>query len=216
LGSGHTVVLILLVIGAILNISVFAKVIAVLWAPGSNLRNESQGACVLSAVVMGMAALLGGFVFQRAGGLLSAVVGAHEEGLIGNVWHFSMLTIVSLIIYTLGFVVYAAARSGRANAAETFDPLMESPVFGPSLRLAGEKKFDAYEIGVKVIEFITRIVFLYVERMIDVVGNGIIGIGRWLLRPVLSGAHNGIYGNYLGWTVAGFLLVLIFLFGSAV
>jgi formate hydrogenlyase subunit 3/multisubunit Na+/H+ antiporter MnhD subunit len=215
MGSGHTIVLILLVIGAILNIAVFAKVVAVLWAPGSNLRNESQGACVFSAVVMGIAALLGGFVFQRFGGLLSAVVGAHEEGLISNVWHFSILTVVSLAIYTLGFLIYAAARSGRANAAETFSPLTDSPVFGPALRLAGDKKFDAYEVGVKVVEFITGIVFRYVERMIDVVGDGVIGMGRWLLRPVLSGAHNGIYGNYLGWTVVGFILVLIFLFGSA-
>jgi len=81
--------------------------------------------------------------------------------------------------------------------------------------MAEEKKFDGYEIGLKVIDFITRIVFRYVERMIDIVGNGIIGSGRWLLRPLLSGAHNGIYGNYLSWTIVGFIIVLFFLFGSA-
>jgi hypothetical protein len=54
-----------------------------------------------------------------------------------------------------------------------------------------------------------------VERMIDVLGQFVIGSGRWLLRPVLSGAHNGMYGNYLCWTVAGFIFVLFYLFGSA-
>jgi hypothetical protein len=88
-------------------------------------------------------------------------------------------------------------------------------VLGPALRMAREKRFDAYDIGMKVVEFITGIVFRYVERMIDVLGQFVIGSGRWLLRPVLSGAHNGMYGNYLCWTVAGFIFVLFYLFGSA-
>ena len=81
--------------------------------------------------------------------------------------------------------------------------------------MAEEKKFDAYEIGLKVVEFVTNLVFRHVERMIDVVGDGVIGGGRWLLRPALSGAHNGIYGNYLCWAILGFIVVLFFLFGSA-
>ena len=135
--------------------------------------------------------------------------------MLSNVWHFSPLTIVSLAIYTLGFMVFAGARSGRENAAETFSPLATSPVLGPALRMAREKRFDAYDIGLKVVDFITRIVFRYVERMIDVLGQFVIGSGRWLMRPVLSGAHNGMYGNYLCWTVAGFIFVLFYLFGSA-
>lgn len=215
LESGHVIVLILLVLGAILNVSVFSKVIAVLWAPGTSRRDEAPGACVAVALLMGLAALLGGVVFQKADGLLSHLVGAHAHGLVGNVWHFSILTVVSLAIYAIGFVVYAAARGGRENAAEAFSPLMASPVLGPALRMAEARKFDAYEVGVRVVEFVTRLVFVYIERMVDVVGNGIIGIGRWLLGPALSGAHNGIYGNYLCWAVVGFVLVLMYLFGSA-
>jgi formate hydrogenlyase subunit 3/multisubunit Na+/H+ antiporter MnhD subunit len=215
LESGHIVLLALLVLGAILNVAVFAKVIAVIWASGNNQRNEASGACIYSALIMGVAALIGGVIIQFADGLVSEVVGAHESGLLANVWHFSRLTVVSLVIYTLGFLMYKAARSGRKNAAEAFSPLTSSPMLGPALRMAEEKKFDGYEIGLKVIDFITGIVFRYVERMIDIVGNGIIGSGRWLLRPLLSGAHNGIYGNYLSWTIVGFIIVLFFLFGSA-
>ncbi|HTY63448.1 MAG TPA: proton-conducting transporter membrane subunit [Acidobacteriota bacterium] len=211
----HILVLAFLVIGAILNVAVFAKVIAVLWARGAGSKNEATGTCVIPAVLLGVAALVGGFFFQRADGLLREVTGAHESGLLSNVWHFSPLTVVSLAIFTLGFMVYAAARSGRETAAETFSPLTTSPVLGPALRLASERKFDGYDVGLKVVEFTTRIVFRYVERMIDVVGQFIIDSGRWLLRPVLSGAHNGLYGNYLCWTVLGFVFVLFYLFGSA-
>lgn len=215
LETKHIVLLGFLVAGAILNVAVFSKVIAVLWSPAESGKNEVSGPCVLASVVMGSAALIGGFIFQGADGLLSAVTGAHEPGLLQGVWHFSRLTIVSLAIYTLGFMVYAGARSHRRNAAETFAPLATSPMLGPALRMARERKFDGYEIGLKMVDFITRIVFRYVERMIDVAGDIVIGSGRWLLRPVLSGAHNGLYGNYLCWAVAGFIFVLFYLFGSA-
>ncbi len=216
LEGGHLVVLLLLVVGAILNVAVFSKVIAVLWSPGSGSRNESTPACLLAAAIMGIAAVAGGLAFQFADGLLSEVTGAHESGLLAGVWHLSVLTVISLAIYTLGFLMYAMARGGRKNAAETFSPLALSPVLGPALRMAEQKKFDAYDIGVKVVEFITGIVFRYVERLIDVVGDAVIGSGRWLLRPVLSGAHNGIYSNYLCWSVVGFIVVLFVLFGSAI
>jgi NADH-quinone oxidoreductase subunit L len=215
LEGGHVILLILLAFGAILNVAVFSKVIAVIYAPGFSGKNEATGACLVSALVMGVAALVGGAIFQRADGLLSGITGAHEPGMLANVWHFSRLTVVSLAIYTLGFMMYAAARSGRVNAAEAFSPLTTSPVLGPALRMAGEKKFDAYEIGLKVVDFVTRLVFRYVERLIDVVAGNVISSGRWLLRPALSGAHNGVYGNYLCWTVMGFIIVLFFLFGSA-
>jgi formate hydrogenlyase subunit 3/multisubunit Na+/H+ antiporter MnhD subunit len=216
LESKHIVVLVFLVIGAILNVAVFSKVIAVLWAKRDLQKSRESGACVYSAFIMGVAAFLGGVIFLFADKLLSGVTGAHESGVVANVWHLSPLTIVSLAVYALGFMVYRAARGGRQTAADAFSPLATSPVLGPALRMAEQKKFDGYEIGIKVIDFITGVVFRYVERMIDVVCDGVIGSGRWLLRPVLSGAHNGVYGNYLCWTVAGFIIVLFFLFGSAV
>ncbi len=215
LEAKHLILLGFLVAGAILNVAVFSKVVAVLWSPGEEKKDEAKGSCVLAAFVMGVAALTGGFFFQRADGLLSQAVGAHESGLLSNAWHFSRLTVVSLVIYTLGFMIYAKARSHRANAAEAFATLTASPMLGPTLRMAGEKKFDGYEIGLKAVGFVTGIVFRHGERMIDAAGDGVIGAGRWLLRPLLSGAHNGMYGNYLSWTVIGFLFVLFILFGSA-
>jgi len=212
----HVLVLVFLALGAILNVAVFSKVIFILWAPGDGKKSEANGLCAFSALIMGIVALSSGFFFQRADGLISGVVGAHESGLLSNVWHFSFLTVVSLAIYTLGFLMFAKSRSGGKSAVESFSPLMTSPALGPALRMAEQKKLDAYEIGLKVVEFITALVFRYVERMIDVVGNSIIGMGSWLLRPVLSGAHNGIYSNYLCWTVVGFVVVLFVLFGSAI
>jgi formate hydrogenlyase subunit 3/multisubunit Na+/H+ antiporter MnhD subunit len=213
LHGGFIIALALLVVGAILNVAVFSRVIAVLWAPGSGGRNEVRGIAVLATVFLGVAAVAGGLVYHRGDALLSGVTGA-EPGLIAGVWHFSILTVVSLAVLALGFMMYVTARTGRENAAQAFSTLASSPVLGPALKMAEEKKFDGYEIGIKVVGFITRITFLYVERLIDIAGNGIIAGGRWLTRPLLSGSHNGVYGNYLCWTVVGFLIVLFFLFSS--
>ncbi len=216
LEGGRVLTFVLLGLGAILNVAVFAKVVFILWFPTDGVKKEANGTCITAALVMGIAAVIGGFFFQRADGLLSEVTGAHESGLLTNVWHFSRMTITSLGIYTLGFVTYAKARGGHKTPAEAFSRLATSPTLGTALRMAEQKKFDGYEIGLKVVDFITRTVFQYVERMIDVIGDGIIHSGRWLLRPVLSGAHNGIYGNYLCWAVIGFVVILFFLFGSAI
>jgi hypothetical protein len=78
--------------------------------------------------------------------------------------------------------------------------------------MAAEKKFDAYEIGVKVVHWLANLVFRYFDRLIDVVADGLINIGRWIFRPLLSGIHNGVYSNYLGWVIIGLMVVLSFLF----
>jgi len=215
LESRHILVLVFLALGAILNVAVFSKVVFILWARGNGSKRDAKGACAFPALILGILALIGGFFFMRADRLVSGIVGAHEPGLISNVWHFSFLTVVSLAIYTLGFLMYAKSRSGDKSAVESFEPLRTSPALGPALRMAEQKMFDPYEIGLKVVDFTTRLVFRYVERMVDVVGNGIIDMGHWLLRPVLSGAHNGIYSNYLCWAVVGFVVVLFILFGSS-
>jgi formate hydrogenlyase subunit 3/multisubunit Na+/H+ antiporter MnhD subunit len=215
LERGHLAVLALLAIGAILNVAVFAKVIAVLWAPAPGSRQEQVSLLSLPTLLLGIAALAGGAIFQSSSALLGGVTGAHEPGFLAAVWHLSPLTVLSLGIYTAGFLVFAYARGGRERAAEAFETLRTSPVLGPALIMAEEKKFDGYEIGIRSVDFLTRIVFRYVEQMIDLVADGIIAGGRWVLRPVLSGAHNGIYSNYLSWTIMGFIIVLFFLFGSS-
>jgi hypothetical protein len=118
----------------------------------------------------------------------------------------------SLLLYLLGFKVYLGARSRAGSAALTFDGLRESPTLGRALAMAEEKKFDAYEIGLGVVEFVTRVVFRYFERLIDVVGDAIIGIGQRVSRHFLSAVHNGVYSTYLGWVVVGLVVVLSLVF----
>ena len=98
------------------------------------------------------------------------------------------------------------ARAGEL-AGQAFSGLRTSPAAG-ALRLAEEKKLDWYEVGVKVVEWLTRVVFRYFERLIDVVADAIVAGGKAVSGPALSAVHNGVYGNYLSWVVVGLIVVL--------
>jgi hypothetical protein len=203
-------VLALLVVAAVLNIAIFSKVLAVLWErnPGVGTQHAA-GSEVLPAFLLGLAAALTGVLFSLAVPAFEATLGPTEHGMLTAMWtHVGPLTGLSLLIYILGFGVYLTARERAASAAETFGGLVESPVTGPGLRMAAAGKLDAYEIGLKAVDFMTRVVFRYFERLIDVVVDGVITGGKAVLRPALSAIHNGVYSNYLAWAVVGLIAVL--------
>ena len=206
----NSVVLALLVVAAVLNIAVFSKVLAVLWERRPEVAvHRAPGSEVLPAFLLGLAAALTGLFFTLATPAFEATLGPAEHGMLTAMWtHVGPLTGLSLLIYILGFGVYLTAREHATSAAETFGGLVESPVTGPGLRMAAAGKLDAYEIGLKVVDWLTRVVFRYFERLIDVVVDGIIAGGKAVFRPALSAIHNGVYSNYLAWAVVGLIAVL--------
>jgi hypothetical protein len=117
------------------------------------------------------------------------------------------VTIASVGVYVLGTTLFFGLRKPGKPEWNTFHFLRESPVLSRAYQLAEEKAFDAYEVGVKVINGIANVVFWRFERLIDRVADWFIGTGRSIARPALSAVHNGVYSNYLAWVVAGFALV---------
>lgn len=204
------VVLALLVVAAILNIAVFSKVLGVLWERRPGLDAQRAPASeVLPAFLLGLGAALTGVVFSLATAAFEVTLGPAEGGMLTAMWtHVGPLTGLSLLVYILGFGVYLTAREHVVSAAQTFDGLTQSPVAGGGLRLAAEGKLDAYEVGIKVVDWVTNVVFRYFERLIDVVVDGIIAGGKAVSGPALSAIHNGVYSNYLAWAVVGLIAVL--------
>jgi hypothetical protein len=157
--------------------------------------------------VLGAAALLGGFVMNFNSGLIGGVVGFQETEWMQRAWQISPVTMASVGVYVLGATLFFALRTPGKPEWSTFHFLRESPVLGRAYQLAEEKTFDAYEVGMKVINWIADVVFWRFERLIDRVAEWFIDTGRSIARPCLSTIHNGVYSNYLAWVVAGFALV---------
>jgi len=211
-GSGHPLVLALLAIAAILNIAVFCKVLAVVLARTEKPVAAASPSEWIPALAAGAVALLTGLVFTAGAGAFATHLHFEDAAWVGEAWRVAPLTMASLAIYLLGFILYLGARGRAVSAAATFEDLRSSPVLGAGLAMAAERKFDAYEIGLKVVEFVSRVVFRYVERLIDTVADAVIGWGRSFSRHTLSAIHNGVYGNYLGWAVIGLIAVLTLVF----
>lgn len=217
LERGHFLMFALLCVGAILNIAVFCKVIAVLWAdvPSAQRRDERPYGLAWPVLVLGAGAVLTGSFFTLAIDQFDQILSVASPGWILSVWHLSPLTAASFAVYLFGFLLYFMVREKSNSAAETFDQLHSSPVLGRALQMADKKTFDGYEIGLKVVHWLANLVFRYFERLIDQVMDGLIAIGQGIFRPMFSAIHNGVYGNYLGWVILGFIVVLCLIFGSA-
>lgn len=195
-------------LGAILNTAVVLKLVAVIMSGWKDkIRADLGWTFVLPVLVLGIASLVGGFVLDMNADLVGGVVGFRESDWIREVWHVSPVTIASVGVYVLGATLFLALRKPGKPAWSTFHFLRESPVLGRGYQLAEEKAFDAYEVGVKVIQWIANVVFWRFERLIDRVGDWFIATGSAIAKPCLSSIHNGVYSNYLAWVVAGFVLV---------
>ena len=209
LEHGHYGIFVFLWLGAILTVAIFLKLGAVLLSGREQKERSDVGMwLVLPVLVLGAASFLGGWIFNHNAGLIGNMTGARGEEWIKAVWHFSPVTVASLGVYILGTALFFALRKPEAPAWTTFEFLRTSPVLGRGYELASQKKFDLYEVAIKVINWMAKLVFLYVERLIDEVADWFIRVGGAFVRYALSGIHNGIYSNYLAWVIAGFALVL--------
>jgi NADH:ubiquinone oxidoreductase subunit 5 (subunit L)/multisubunit Na+/H+ antiporter MnhA subunit len=211
LHHGHYFVFALIAIGATLNVAVMVKLLVVLFSGWCEKeKTEAPFEQTVPVLVLGVLALLGGFIFKGASGSFDAVSGGEIGEAIHHAltsFHASPLIVVSLAIWILGLALFIALRSDGAPASSAFDSFRNSPVLGRAYDLAEAKRFDAFEVGMVTIRGIAYVVFTYVERLIDVVGNWVIALGSGLFRASLSGIHNGVYSNYLAWVIAGFVLV---------
>ena len=206
---GQVVVLLFLVFGAVLNVAVFCKILAVVIARKDDAaKTEASMAQAMPVLLLGLTAVGSSYIFMKLAPVFGEATGAGpSRDWIMAVWHVSPAMAVSYGVYLLGFLLYFLARERSEKASAMFSSLRDSPVVGRALAMAGEKKFDGYEIGLKVVGFIARIVFQYFDRMIDRVVWGVITIGAAITRPALSGIHTGTYGHYLAWLIVGLVLV---------
>jgi formate hydrogenlyase subunit 3/multisubunit Na+/H+ antiporter MnhD subunit len=194
--------------GAVLNTAVALKLVAVLLSGWKNkVKDALDWAAVGPVVILGAAALVGGYVLDLNADVIGGVVGFREADWLREAWQVSPLTIASVGVYVLGATLFFALRNPGKPEWNTFHFLRESPVLGRAYELAEAKTFDAYEVGMKVINWLANLVFWRFERLIDRVADWFIGTGRDIARPALSAIHTGVYSNYLSWVVAGFVLV---------
>jgi formate hydrogenlyase subunit 3/multisubunit Na+/H+ antiporter MnhD subunit len=195
-------------VGAIFNVAVVLKLAAVILAGWKSKNKADLGwTYVLPVIVLGIAALMGGFILDMNRDVLHRLLGANSD-VIRDAWSLNKVSFVaSFGVWVFGAALFFALRNPKGPEWSTFHFLRESKVLGRGYELAEEKTFDAYEVGLKVIHWIANQVFWHFERLMDRVADWCIRAGRNISRPALSSVHTGVYSNYLAWVITGLALV---------
>ena len=116
------------------------------------------------------------------------------------------VSILCLII-ALGIHFYGWNRGGK-KAYLASEPIHNLPVLHKLYDLSEARFFDLYEQGIKFLQWLSRLLFRFIDRPVDYVYEKVVtAVGR-TFTGLLQKAHNGQYANYLAWTVGGLVVVV--------
>lgn len=128
---------------------------------------------------------------------------AHALSLFNPVAGISMLC----LLIALGIHFYGWKRGGK-KAYLASEPIHQLPGLKNLYDLSEARFFDLYEQGVKFLQWLSGILFRFIDRPIDFLYEKVVtAIGR-TFTGLLQKAHNGQYANYLAWTIGGLVVVV--------
>lgn len=139
-------------------------------------------------------------------GLGAAIEGHHFSG-----WPESsklvMLTVAVLVLALLNHI-YGVWKTGRGIGA--VDHIHNAPVLSGLYAKAERRVFDPYEIGLRFCRMIANSAWAIdraVNWLSDAFAAGLsLNLGRWI-----SNRHSGSYAAYLLWSVAGIVVLIIWI-----
>jgi NADH-quinone oxidoreductase subunit L len=139
------------------------------------------------------------------------VLGAHA-----GVHHFGgMPQNIALVVVTL--VVLAAAllnhyfgvkRTG--SGLKAVDHIHYAPLLHKIYDKADTRFFDPYELGMQAVDLVSRFCY-WCDRLIDWVYDGFAVGLTFFFTERIKRQHTGCYSTYLGWSLLGALVVVVFL-----
>ncbi|MFZ2957759.1 MAG: proton-conducting transporter membrane subunit [Candidatus Ozemobacteraceae bacterium] len=215
----HWIFYALALLGSFFTAASFLKLgHAAYWGPRSQENNKtSEASLSLLLPMLALAAvcvLFGLFNYLPIGRLEEVLGVARTNGHHFAGWPESTL-LVGLTIACIGAAIlnhlFGVTRSGSGLGAS--DHFHHAPVLKTVYAAAELKKFDPYEWGVKCADVLAHWLWS-LDRAIDWFLEGFLG-GRTLdLSHTISLLHRGSYTLYLFWSVAGGLLVVLYLMNS--
>ena len=142
--------------------------------------------------------------------LIQPILGEHRlEGL--NFSGFPsniMLIIVTGVVLIAAFLnhLYGVKKTGGGLGA--VEHIHHAPVLSWIYDKAEKRYFDPYDIGLKIVGFISKI-FFKVDRAVNWFYDVFIVKVTYFFHGVIKKAHNGHYAMYLSWSLAGTVIIII-------
>jgi hypothetical protein len=121
-----------------------------------------------------------------------------------------MLVLFTLVVLAAAVISHIMGVKATGSGVKAVDYIHHAPVLSKIYTLAERRFFDPYEIGLKLLSILARVLYA-IDRLIDWAYEKLsIKIAFGLSRQVRSW-HNGSYTNYVAWSLAGMFLVVIYL-----
>jgi len=122
--------------------------------------------------------------------------------------HSIWLVIGTVVVLILAYLnhVYGVKKSGSAVGAS--DHIHHAPGLNGVYDMAEKRYFDPYDIGLKIMDIISKIAF-YVDRAIDWVYEKLIVSITYGLSNLARSFQNGSYSSYIIWAILGLALIII-------
>jgi NADH-quinone oxidoreductase subunit L len=114
---------------------------------------------------------------------------------------------VAVLIAALLNHLYGMKRSGSGLGAS--EHIHHAPILSGIYNRAEKRFFDPYEWGLKAVNAVSRITWA-ADRMIDFVYNVLTPRAAYMLSGAARRFQNGDYSRYILWSVAGAILITIF------
>lgn len=122
-----------------------------------------------------------------------------------------IIVAVTAAVLVLAFLnhLFGVKKSGSGLGA--VDHIHHAPVLSYIYNKAEKRFFDPYEIGKKVVGFISKI-FFKIDRAINWFYDVFIVKLTYFFTGTIRKLHNGHYAMYLSWSLMGTVFIMIFIF----
>ena len=120
------------------------------------------------------------------------------------------LVLFTLLVLAAAIISHILGTKATGSGVKAVDYIHYAPVLSRIYNLAERRFFDPYEVGMKLLGVLSRIIYM-LDRLIDWVYEKLaLRLALGLSQQVRS-FHNGNYTLYIAWSLTGMFLVIIFL-----
>lgn len=119
------------------------------------------------------------------------------------------LVVLSIIVLIGAYINHRYGFKKTGKAVGAVDHIHYAPILGSIYEKAEKRYFDPYEIGLKVMHYISHAAN-YIDKAVAWISDVLIVRISFTLSEWIREFHNGNYSYYIVWSIVGTIVVVIF------
>jgi len=162
-------------------------------------------------IIASLCVVFGLFNYLPINNLIQPVLGARIEGHSFAGWPANpMLVIGTVIVLLLALAIHWFNAAKKGSGIKAADYIHYAPGFHQVYDAAEKKLLDPYDVGLKLISFISNIAWA-VDRGVDWIYGGLSAGAAYVISFKIRAVHNGNYSLYLVWSLAGIFCIVTYM-----